>query len=93
MWLPPGQTRNAVVMCYIPPNVDIGTKDKITFTSQGMNFASQAAMLTITSPVSAGTVRVRESIKLTTNTKVIDFFHFVCLFVGSNTAQNILELW
>lgn len=59
MWLPPGQTRNAVVMCYIPPNIDIGTKDKITFssTSQGMNIASQSAMLTVTSPVSAGMVR------------------------------------
>lgn len=57
MWLPPGQTRNAVVVCYIPPNVDVGTKDKITFSSQGMNMASQEAMLTVSSPVSAGTVR------------------------------------
>lgn len=56
MLLPPGETRNAVVTCYIPPNIDIGTKDKITFSSQGMNMASQGAMLTVTSPVSAGTV-------------------------------------
>lgn len=57
MWLPPGQTRNAVVMCYIPPNIEVGTKDKITFSSQGLNLASQSAMLTVTSPLSAGLVR------------------------------------
>lgn len=57
MLLPPGQTRNAVVVCYIPPNIDIGTKDKITFTSQGMNLAGQSAILTVTSPTSAGLVR------------------------------------
>lgn len=54
-WVPPGQTRNVVVMCYIPPNIEIGTKDKVTFTSQGT--ASQSAMLTVTSPQSAGLVK------------------------------------
>lgn len=58
MWLPPGQSRNVVVTCYIPPTIEIGTKDKITFSSLGMNLASQAATLTVTSPLSAGTVRV-----------------------------------
>lgn len=57
MWLAPGQTQNAVVTCYIPPNIEIGTKDKITFTSQGSNMASQSAIITVTSPQTAGLVR------------------------------------
>lgn len=56
MWLPPGQTKNAIVTCYIPPNMEIGTKDKITFTLQGTNMESQSAILTVTSPQSAGLV-------------------------------------
>lgn len=90
MLVPPGQTRNAVVMCYIPPNIDIGTKDKITFSSQGMNFASQAAMLTVTSPVSAGTVReMHHFVKLKQNILNPD----LSLSLGSKTAIDILELW
>ncbi|XP_055323412.1 uncharacterized protein LOC129578614 isoform X2 [Sitodiplosis mosellana] len=50
MWVQPGQSNNAIVTCYIPPNIEIGTKDKITFTSQGANMASQSATLTVTSP-------------------------------------------
>lgn len=50
MWIQPGQSNNAIVTCYIPPTVEIGTKDKITFTSQGANLASQSATLTVTSP-------------------------------------------
>lgn len=74
MWLPPGQTRNAVVVCYIPPNIDIGIKDKITFTSQGLNVASQSAILTVTSPLSAGLVRYIQII--------------AGFFLNNNTNQN-----
>lgn len=49
MWLAAGQTQSAVVTVYIPPNAQIGDKDKITFTSQGLGVASQAATLTVTS--------------------------------------------
>lgn len=52
MWIPPGQTKNAIVSCYIPPQMEIGTKDKITFTLQGTNMESQSAVLTVTSPQS-----------------------------------------
>lgn len=44
----PGQTTTAVVTAFIPPNTEIGTKDKITFTSQGLGLASQAVTLTVT---------------------------------------------
>lgn len=56
MWLPPGQTQTAVVSCYIPPNIEIGVKDKITFTAQGLNLVSQSAILTVTSPQSSALV-------------------------------------
>lgn len=49
MWLGPGQTGTAVVTVAIPPNTEIGTKDKITFTSHGVGSTSQAAQLTVTS--------------------------------------------
>lgn len=49
MWLAAGQTQSAIVTAYIPPNAQIGDKDKITFTSQGIGLASQAATLTVTS--------------------------------------------
>lgn len=49
MWLAAGQTQSAIVTVYIPPNAQIGDKDKITFTSQGLGLASQAATLTVTS--------------------------------------------
>ncbi|XP_037045802.1 uncharacterized protein LOC119081167 [Bradysia coprophila] len=49
MWLAAGQTQSAIVTVYIPPNAQIGDKDKITFTSQGVGLASQAATLTVTS--------------------------------------------
>ncbi|XP_031633171.1 uncharacterized protein LOC116346974 [Contarinia nasturtii] len=52
MWLAPGQTNNAIVTCFIPANIEVGTKDKITFTSPGQNLASQSAILTVTSPQS-----------------------------------------
>lgn len=37
-----------MVTAFIPPNTEIGTTDKITFTSQGLGLASQAATLTVT---------------------------------------------
>lgn len=95
MWLPPGQSRNAVVMCYIPPNMEIGTKDKITFSSQGLNLASQSAVLTVTSPLSAGLVRRFGRL-------LIQFFYFqkqksfTLVFVGdigSKAAVDLLEIW
>lgn len=49
MWLAAGQTQSAIVTAYIPPNAQIGDKDKITFTSQGVSTSSQAATLTVTS--------------------------------------------
>lgn len=50
MWLAPGQSSTAVVTVSIPPNVEVGVKDKITFTSQGIGLTSQSALLTVTSP-------------------------------------------
>lgn len=52
MLIAPGQVTTAVVTAYIPPNAQIGDKDKITFTSQGLGVASQAATLTVTSTTS-----------------------------------------
>lgn len=46
-WLTAGQTTTVVLTAYIPPNTEIGAKDKITFTSQGLGLASQAATLTV----------------------------------------------
>lgn len=60
MWLAAGQTQSAIVTVYIPPNAQIGDKDKITFTSQGIGLASQAATLTVTS-ATAIQVRGRNS--------------------------------
>lgn len=52
MWLAAGQTQAAIVTAYVPPNAQIGDKDKITFTSQGLGISSQAATLTVQSPTS-----------------------------------------
>lgn len=49
MWLGPGQTSTAYVTVAIPPNAEVGTKDKITFVSQGLGMTSQSAQLTVTS--------------------------------------------
>lgn len=57
MWLGPGQTGTAIVTVVIPPNTQIGTKDKITFTSQGIGRTSQAAQLTVSSPTAPTVVR------------------------------------
>lgn len=57
MWLPPGQTSSAVLTCIIPPQTEIGAKDKITFVSQALSAESQAAILTVISPASQGLVR------------------------------------
>lgn len=88
MWLAPGQTNNAVVTCYIPPNIEVGTKDKITFSSQGQNLASQSAILTVTSAQSPIQVSKINSIHLF---EIILFFFFTRL--GSLCAINLLEVW
>lgn len=44
-----GQTIQAIVTCYIPPNAEVGLKDKIVFSSQGSNSASQSVWLTVAS--------------------------------------------
>lgn len=62
MWLAAGQTQSAIVTVYIPPNTQIGDKDKITFTSQGLGLATQAATLTVTS---ATAIQVKGLIMLT----------------------------
>lgn len=53
-----GQTTTAVLTAYIPPNTEIGSKDKITFTSQGLGLASQAATLTVTASSSLQDTRI-----------------------------------
>lgn len=57
MWLAPGQTSAAVVTCIIPPNAEIGTKDKISFSSQGLSVAMQAAIMTVTAQASSVQVK------------------------------------
>lgn len=57
MWLPPGQTSSAVLTCIIPPNTEIGVKDKITFISQSLSVENQAAILTVITPASQGLVK------------------------------------
>lgn len=52
-----GQTIQAIVTCYIPPNAEVGLKDKIVFSSQGSNSASQSVWLTV---ASTATVQVTE---------------------------------
>lgn len=59
MWLAPGQTSTAIVTCIIPSNAEIGTKDKITFSSQGLSVAMQAAIMTITAQASAVQVNLK----------------------------------
>ena len=57
IWLAAGQTTTAIVTAFIPPNTDIGATDKITFTSQGLGLASQAATLTV---ISSNSVQVNQ---------------------------------
>lgn len=64
MWLPPGQTSSAVVTCIIPPNTEIGVKDKITFTSQGLSQEIQPAILTVISAQSQGLVRINSKVNV-----------------------------
>lgn len=52
-----GQTIQAIVTCYIPPNAEVGLKDKIVFSSQGSNSASQSVWLTVAS-TATGQVKV-----------------------------------
>lgn len=61
MWLPPGQSSSAVLTCIIPPNTEIGVKDKITFRSQSLSAESQAAILTVISPATQGQVKTQTS--------------------------------
>lgn len=51
-----GQTQNVILTCYIPTNVQVGTTDRITFTSHGVNYASQTAILTVVSPQATAVV-------------------------------------
>lgn len=48
-WIGPSQTITVTVTAQIPQNVDIGTRDQITFSTQGIGSASAAAYLTVTS--------------------------------------------
>lgn len=57
MWLGPGQTATAFVTVSIPANAEVGTKDKITFISQGLGTTQQSAQLTVTSPAAPNAVR------------------------------------
>lgn len=98
MWLPPGQVSTAVVTCYIPPNAEIGVKDKITFTSQGLSAASQAAILTVTSPASQGLVinkfHFNQMQRRKKNERIKKSLTFVFYnLLGSPSTHNLLELW
>lgn len=58
LWLPAYYTQTVVVTCHVPSNIEIGTKDRITFTARGTNSESQSAILTVSSPqTSASRVR------------------------------------
>ena len=47
MWLQPNQKETVRVTIIVPQGSELGTKDKITLTSQGVVQASQAVMLTV----------------------------------------------
>lgn len=86
----PGQTHNAMVTLYIPPNVEVGRKDKITFTSRGSNLASQSAVLTVTSPQSTTMVSkiLVSHVFLLRKMIFIDFIRIL----GSTCTKNPLEV-
>lgn len=63
MWLPPNQMSTAVLTCIIPQTVQIGAKDKITFSSRELSLTSQAAILTVTSPTNHAAVSFRNEIR------------------------------
>lgn len=48
-WLSPSQTATIIVTAALPSNVEVGTRDKITFYAQGQTTVSQAAYLTVAS--------------------------------------------
>lgn len=58
LWIPPCQTQTVAVTCYVPPNIEIGSKDRITFSARGVNSESQSAILTVTSPQTTALVNV-----------------------------------
>lgn len=56
--LPPGQVGNVVVTAAIPATAEVGSRNKITFTTQGTTTVSQAAYLTVsTTGIQQDTVR------------------------------------
>lgn len=58
LWLPAYYTQTVVVTCHVPWNIEIGTKNRITFTARGTNSESQSAILTVSPPqTSASRVR------------------------------------
>lgn len=74
MWLPPGQSSSAVLTCIIPPNTEIGAKDKITFTSQTQqSIESQAAILTVITPASQGLVKALQITLWEKNNQYLNF--------------------
>jgi hypothetical protein len=49
MWLAPNQRESVRVTIMVPQGTDLGSKDKITFTSQGVVQAQQSVMVTVSS--------------------------------------------
>jgi hypothetical protein len=47
MWLQPNQKESVRVTILVPQGSELGTKDKITLSSQGLVTSSQAAMVTV----------------------------------------------
>lgn len=46
-WLLSGQTTTVTVTASVPQNTEVGVKDKITLTAQGLSRVSQSATLTV----------------------------------------------